>query len=265
MFPSYAKHSFLVSMVLALGACGTARVLDTSPSAVTPESEGAYSEPDYSTFVARWLGSRVKTVEPTIGAAAAHFVIVAPPARLGFNRVGGREIDESLDVFARWCQRHSGKLRKDLYFFVDGYHRDIPQVLGLPPSVLPTGAYNVCLFPSGAFAAIAADADGTYTDRPATVTLTHFTTSSAAEGRETLKRAAASEARFEAEMAADQRKRRSEANEALRRSLTAGTGVSWRRLRAMVIEVRSPIALIQFENATPGTRWVHIHELEVTW
>lgn len=179
------KSRVTVKLITALlpaviAACSVARVSDTAPSVTGAPPPSVYAESDYGTFLAKWLGSPAKRFgDAPYGAASQYVIQVSPPNRPGYNRVGGKELDDALDTFSTWCKTQSGKPVR--YSVQTGSDPRMAKFLRKPLSQTPDGFFLACEQDGQAFAVIEVGLDSSTKDRPANLTITNYTAQSVAE------------------------------------------------------------------------------------
>lgn len=260
----YSRSSALLAAVVTLTACSAARPFDTAPSVTGNLSKAAYTESEYPNFVQKWLGKSNTTLPQ--GAFASHEFTIEPPTRPGYNRVGGKELDDALTEFANWCLANGGK--PVAYAVAGGIDPRLIHLLQQPLTEIRDGAYRGCERGSLTFALIFSNVDRSVTNRAAMLTVTHYTQPSIAQAAASRKEAVrvGTVRNQEAHASADRRAR--EQDMEYRKSLKIGDTVRWDRdigagfaARGLVIELRPPIALIQFDNLTPSSQWVRIDTL----
>jgi hypothetical protein len=234
-------------------ACGTARYTDTAPSGTSLEDASLLQDADPVQFATAWLGPKSKQVAPRIGAAVEFQIVAHPPARPGYRNVGMREADDALGVFNRWCTARGGKTQWSL----------LPAT-----SYRPVQPLTVCSAGGDSLAAIGTSKSRESATEPVVVSVFLITPKSVRDGRERAFRAA--EAEYEAQ------RRERETAEAFQRNFDAayrshlkvGDYVSWAgtvshtRINGLVVDIKAPIALVQFSELGSGsTIWLRIEEL----
>ena len=170
-------------LALIVSACSAARIVDTAHSITGEPPTDAYSERDYQAFVARWLGQIPATREsPPYGAFAQYVIQIQPPNRPGYNRVGGKELDDALNVFSNWCRTQGGKPVR--YFNQYGPER-MAKFLQKPVTQIRDGYFLACEQDSVTVAVIDVGVDSSTKDRPANLAVTHYTSQSVAQAQAT--------------------------------------------------------------------------------
>lgn len=266
---SKCTYLIVVPMLIALNGCGLARHLDDNPSITGILDPQLYYEPDYERFVTGWLGGNLANAAfYTAGSFSTQQIQVNPPVRMGYRRVGGKEIDDAGFVFEKWCKTNNGTpethLRSD-----DKIAKELPQLLSLDPTQIWTGLYYVCQVAGSVTGAMRIELEATATDRTAILSLSHFSASSIrsrASSDDLLARQLdAVRAQTKEELAKQQAKNIAQ----YQAQLKTGAPVEWRAagvehvpFKGFVVELRPPIALIQFETLNPSPRWIKIAELE---
>ena len=258
------RSVFGIYMVLAVTACSVARQFDDAPSITRNVASNSYSEREYPDFVLKWMGASTAPVPPNAFARHAHKI--EPPNRAGYNRVGGKELDDALAEFARWCTVSGGTSIR--YAVARGIDPRLSSLLQQPTLGLDVGSYEGCERSSMVIALIHVDIDRSSTNLPAQLTVTHYSQASIAQANETRRevaRTSASRSQHSRTVAAKQAQ---EKDAEFQKSLKIGDVVRWNRsfssgfaAQGLVVEMRPPIALIQFSNVTPSPQWVRIDEL----
>lgn len=257
--------AIVTGIVLTLVACSLGREFDTAPSVTGNVSSAMLSAPEYPDFVAKWLGPSTAPVPAE--AIARHAFRIEPPNRPGYSRVGGKELDDALAKFGQWCAANGGKPVG--YGVARGVDPRLVAAMQQPASALDSGgAYKGCERLSIVIAVIHVDIDGSTTDRPALLTVTHYTQPSIAQAGAAKREAVRSSiVRAQEARGASDKQARARDSE-FQKTLKVGDLVHWNRefaagfaARGLVVEVRPPIALVQFSNVTPSPQWVRIEEL----
>ncbi len=248
---------------LTLAACSVARQFDTAPSITDNVSPAVRSEREYSDFVSKWMGASTAAVPAN--AIARHAFRIEPPNRPGYNRVGGKELDDALAEFGRWCTASGGKQVR--YAVPRGVDPRLTATLQQPVP-LDTGSYEGCERSAIVSAVIHVDIDRSTTDSPALLTITHYTSASIAEAAAAKREASRTSLLRAQELRAAAEKPVRHQDTEFHKTLKVGDLVRWNRefaagfaARGLVVEMRPPIALIQFSNVTPSPQWVRIEEL----
>ncbi len=256
----------VTAAVLTVAACSAARQFDTAPSVTGSVSKALYFEAEYPTFVAKWMGNGTPLVP---AGAVANFVFrIDPPNRPGYNRVGGKELDDAIKEFGKWCSANGGREKPQGHAHHDRVEHQLVAVLQRPATAVAPGAYYGCERSSVVIALISVHLNKSVTDEPAVLTVTHYTQSEIAQAaarRQESERVAALRTQQAISAATAQAR---EHDAAYRKTLKVGDRVRWDRdfgsgfaTRGLVVEMRPPIALIQLDNVTPSPQWVHIDQL----
>lgn len=253
--------------VAALTACSAARQFDTAPSVTGKVPSALLAEPEYPAFVAQWMGSQSTASLPP-GAIANYTFRIEPPTRAGYRRVGGKELDDAVQVFEDWCRANGGRSRRLGYADRDGVERSLLTILQRSAAEVPEGAYTGCERGTIVIAVLRTHLNVSVTDQPALLTVTHFTQPKIAQAVASKQEAARATASNSQQAASNLAAVTREQDAAYRKNLKVGDRVRWDRdfgsgfsARGLVVEMRAPIALIQFDNVTPSPQWVHIEQL----
>jgi len=141
-------------------------------------------------------------------------------------------------------------------------------LLQQPALALDIGSYEGCERSSIIVALIHVNIDRSSTNLPALLTITHHNQASITQAAEAKREATRTSMVRTQELRAAAAKQAQEKDAEFQKTLKIGDLVQWNRsfaagfaAQGLVIEMRPPIALIQFSNVTPSPQWVRIDEL----
>jgi hypothetical protein len=217
--------------------------------------------PSFPLFLQGWLGPKSEPRRGLASSAMSYTVRVEADRKNLFKALGDPEFDEILNTFRIWCEKHYGPAGE--------VAANSPLININREAREPTpekGTTLACL--SAGKIAGALRVEKYKVQKDVELAIFAFTQESIAQSPTGAQRAAIE--RYEESRAKLQRElqRRAQEDAAYRSQLSVGSTVCWAgtasgtRINGMVIEIKSPIAFVQFPQLTPNqTIWVKLSDL----